>query len=140
MIRKLLTIVLAIAIVTSSIGYHVISHHCIWCGGERLEIVSAASHEESEDSCCQHEEDQPTHECDDDACCLPGLLKLDHAVASHDGPNQVKAAGTSNLIHQLDLLLNVHGGFLKPIENSCICHIVDPPLRTHATRFIAFRC
>jgi hypothetical protein len=131
---------LAIAIVSSSIGYHVVSHHCIWCGGERIEVVSAGSHEESDDSCCHNDQDQSTHDCDDDACCLPGLLKLDHAVTSQDAPHQVKASGTSNEIHQHYLPFNVNGGFQKPTEYSFICHNVDHPFRIHDSRFLVFRC
>jgi hypothetical protein len=140
MARKLLGIVLAIAIITSSIGYHVIRHHCIWCGGDRVEFVSVGYMEESNDARCHNENDQSHHDCGDDACCLPGLLKLDHAVASEDGHNQVKVSCTAPIIHQYYLPFNSYEGFLKPSENSFTDNKVDPPFRIHAARLIAFRC
>ena len=140
MIRKLASIALAIAIITSSIGCHVVSHHCIWCGGDRIEVVSVSTQEESDDSCCHDDNDQSRHDCEEDACCLPGLLKLDHAVASEDGHNQVKVFCTAPIIHQYYLSFNSYDGFLKPSENSFTYYNVDPPFRIHAARLIAFRC
>jgi len=140
MIRKLASIALAIAIITSSIGYHVVRHHCIWCGGDRIEVVSAGTQEKSDDSCCHNENDQSRHDCKEDACCLPGLLKLDHAVASEDGHNQVKASCSTPGIQQYCLPFNSYEGFLKPAENSFSDRNVNPPFRIQAARLIAFRC
>lgn len=140
MIRKLASIVLAIAIITSSIGYHVVSHHCIWCGGDRIEVVSVGTQEESDDSCCHDDKDQSRHDYEEDACCLPGLLKLDHAVASEDGHNQVRVSGTAPIIYQYYLPFNSYEGFLNPSETSYSDSNVDPPFRIHTARLIAFRC
>lgn len=140
MFRKVAGILLAIAIVTSSIGYHVVRHHCIWCGGDRIELVSVPAQEESDDSCCHGEPDQTHDDCDKDGCCLPGLLKLDQAVTSADDHHQVKTFNTTPVIHQFYLPGQPGEGFLNPSNQCCSSTIGDPPFRIQSGRIFAFRC
>jgi len=140
MIRKILGILLAFSMIASSIGYHVVHHHCIWCGGDRVELISLSGGDGQEESCCHKDTEGSNDDCDEDACCLPGLLKLDHAVASEDGHHQIKVSCTTPIIHQYYLSFNSFEGLLTPLENSFSDHNVDPPMGKQAARLVAFRC
>ncbi|MFH0761223.1 MAG: hypothetical protein V2A67_06940 [Bacteroidota bacterium] len=140
MIRKLLVIVLAFAIITSSIGYQVIQHHCIWCGGDRVELIIVGNMEESHDSCCHNEKDKSNHNCGKDDCCLPGLLKLDNALSSEDGHHLVKVTMKVPVINPFILPNNSSEELIKPSEGSLINHTVRLSYKALVPDLIAFRC
>lgn len=83
MMRKLISIGFAINIIWCSIGVQVMMHDCIWCGGDRIEIVRPGDTEETTGSCCA-EDGSSHHDCEDDGCCQSKLLKLTSGMASED--------------------------------------------------------
>jgi hypothetical protein len=84
MVRKLLSILVAVNIVYCSIGVQVMHHHCVWCGGDRLEVVEVKPFDDADGACCTSHED--THQdCRTGGCCEPQLLKLSGGLTGEDG-------------------------------------------------------
>ncbi len=97
MARKLLSIMLAIAVFAGSIGFHVIEHHCIWCGGDRVEFISMGSPAAVTESSCNGEESDccsEEHHGDCEDCCVPAFFTLDQGLADGDSIDLSKAALT----------------------------------------------
>jgi hypothetical protein len=92
--RKLIAILLAVAIVTGSIGFHVIEHHCIWCGGDKIEFVAIGLPTEHTDSCCGEMPGSHQHDCHDDGCCDPGFLTIETGLVDEGGLSLLKTSFT----------------------------------------------
>jgi len=84
MFRKLLSIGLAINIIMCSIGVLVMHHHCVWCGGDQLELVGHHHDGDGDSDCCGNC-GTPGHEEKRNDCCQPELLKLFNGVSADDG-------------------------------------------------------
>ncbi len=91
MVKGILSIALSINIVLCSIGVQVLKHHCVWCGGDRLEIVSGNGKPHEEGGCCSKQVAH-THDCRKQGCCKSELLKLAGGTTSEDGFTLKKAA------------------------------------------------
>lgn len=81
MLDKLKIILLAANIVACSIGVQVMQHHCIWCGGDRLEFISNGHTDDLEGYCCSDHESSH-HDCEEKGCCQPKLLKLTTGITT----------------------------------------------------------
>ena len=99
MIRKLAGILLSVIMVVCSIGFHVIEHHCIWCGGDRIEFVAIGipGNEEEEqcsaaveDACCSHEEEEDSG-CHEHGCCKANFLTLQTGLVDEGGFDYTKS-------------------------------------------------
>ena len=84
MLRKVISIGFVINIVLCSIGVQVMQHHCIWCGGDRVEVVLNQWVGEKEHSCCTPVKTR-AHQCDENGNCQPKLLKLTNVISSQAG-------------------------------------------------------
>jgi len=131
MLSKLISIAFAVNIVLCSVGVQVMHHDCLWCGGDRVEVVSLKQLTNSEDSCCtQHGNEK--HHCDEDGCCEPKLLKLTKGLASDDGFD-FKRVDTKPFTIDVVYLLNYAGpGFEnpknKPFKDSDFSNSISPPV------------
>jgi hypothetical protein len=83
MFRKLISIGFAINIILCSVGIRVMQHHCVWCGGDRIEIMSHEEVDSTAGSCCSKKETKH-HDCQDEGCCQPKLLKLTNGMAGDE--------------------------------------------------------
>jgi len=117
MIRKILGILLAFSMIASSIGYHVVHHHCFWCGGDRVELISLSGGDGQEESCCHKDTEGSNDDCDEDACCRSGLLKIDKGLASEDG--QLHLAPMAKLLHPSGFLADLSPYACQP---ACMKH------------------
>lgn len=84
MMSKLISILFALNIVMCSIGVQVLQHNCIWCGGDRMEFIIHSNTDEADAACCS-EQDPSHHDCREEGCCEPKLLKLTTGMASEIG-------------------------------------------------------
>jgi hypothetical protein len=85
MLRKAISVGLAIHIILCSIGVQVMQHHCVWCGGDRIEVVASASQQDEETSCCADKKEEVHNGCHEGGCCLPKLLKLTSGMTFENG-------------------------------------------------------
>jgi hypothetical protein len=131
MLRKLISIAFAFNIVLSSIGVQVMHHDCLWCGGDRVEVVSFKQLTDSEDSCCAQHSFQK-HHCDEDGCCEPKLLKLTKGLASDEGFD-IKRVDIKPFEIDVTYLLNYsEPGFgnlkNKPFKDFDLLNSISPPV------------
>ncbi len=143
MAKVFISILVSISVLLGSIGIHVIEHHCIWCGGDRLEIVSVGLPESHEDSCCGDESTHScsdSHHCEDDNCCLPSFLTLHQGLADHEGISLLKAT-----VKDISFAPTVLENFARPIPitNTIISgSSILPGLihSRHSAGCLPFRC
>jgi hypothetical protein len=82
--RKLFSIAFAVQIIWFSIGVQVMEHHCVWCGGDRIEVMGHTTAEADSHDCCG-EKETDHHGCEHDGCCQPELVKLTTGINLEDG-------------------------------------------------------
>lgn len=93
--KKVLSILLSLAIVTGSIGFHVIEHHCVWCGGDKVEFVAIGLPAHNDDSCCGDQcSTTGSHDCHEDGCCNPEFLTLQTGLMDEGGLSLLKSGFT----------------------------------------------
>lgn len=143
MAKRFISILVSISVLLGSIGIHVIEHHCIWCGGDRLEIVSVGMPDSHENSCCG---DESTHSCsdshhnEDDNCCFPSLLTLHQGLADDEGISLTKAT-----VKDISLTPAVLEIFARPVPvtNTILSGCADLPgliHSRHSAGSLPFRC
>lgn len=82
--RKFLSILFSLTVLVLSNGIQVMQHHCLWCGGERIEIIRPEQSFGEEASCCESHADHAHPPCNEDGCCEPRLIKLTIGLTSEE--------------------------------------------------------
>jgi hypothetical protein len=131
MLRKVISIGLLINIVLCSIGVQVMQHHCIWCGGDKIEVIVDRGNCEAEHSCCAPVKTR-AHQCDENGCCQPKLLKLNNIVSSEDG-FELKRVETKPISMEVVYLMTypeetVYNSIKDRFENQCCFGFFSPPV------------
>ncbi|HBB92436.1 MAG: hypothetical protein A2X22_10500 [Bacteroidetes bacterium GWF2_49_14] len=143
MAKRFISILVSFSVLLGSIGIHVIEHHCIGCGGDRLEIVSVGLPESHADSCCGEESTNScseSHHCEDDNCCFPSLLTLHQGLTDDEGISLIKA--TVKGISFAPAVLEVFAG-LVPLENTIRSGSIGLPgliHSRHSAGYFPYRC
>ena len=138
--RILLSIWLTAAVITSSAGYTVIHHHCLWCGGDRIEWTGIPESGSGDHGCCQDHGMNTGHDCEHDSCCQPGILKIDQAVSSQDNLPVIKACSRSLAQPAFPVIM---AGFFQDYSFGLETIITKPPSLAFCqiqSSLVVFRC
>ncbi len=129
-LKRLISFGFAIYILMFSIGINVVQHNCVWCGGNRIELAGYQKQETAESSCCSKHQ-SAGHNCKEEGCCKPGILKLTKGVTADHGFDFKRINSKPILIEAVYLLSylkeNIYNSFENYfLEKGCIGSISPP--------------
>jgi len=138
--KKLLSILLSFAIIVGSIGFHVIEHHCIWCGGDKVEFVTIGLPDHHTGSCCDDQPGTSAHDCHDDGCCDPEFLTLETGLMDEGGLDLLKTVFNVTDYTPPVVAYAFHPDMFYPVENKLIIPLITGCPASLHSGIVALRC